>query len=58
MSQMQADAQRLKARTSNYILVATIAGYLVFAWIAAGQAALCLCGWKNCSFLNWRARTE
>jgi len=58
MSQMQADAQRLKARISNYILFATIGGYLVFAWIAVGQAALCLCGWKNCSFLKARARTE
>jgi len=49
LSQIQADAQQLKASTSNYILVTTIGGYLVFAWIAAGQAALCLFGWKNCS---------
>ena len=49
LSQMQADAQQLKASTNNYILVATIGGYLVFAWIAAGQAALCLFGWNNCS---------
>ncbi len=49
LSQMQADAQQLKARISNYILFTTIGGYLVFAWIAAGQAALCLFGWKHCS---------
>jgi hypothetical protein len=48
LSQIQADAQQLKARRSNYILLMTIGGYLVLAWIAAGQAALCLCGWKNC----------
>ncbi len=49
LSQMQADAQQLKASISTYILVTTIGGLLVFAWIAAGQAALCLFGWKNCS---------
>ena len=48
LSQMHADAQQLKARISNYILLTTIGGYLVLAWIAAGQVALCLCGWKNC----------
>jgi hypothetical protein len=47
LSQMQADAQQLKARISNYILFTSIGGYLVCAWIAAGQAALCLFGWKN-----------
>jgi hypothetical protein len=49
LSQMQADAQQLKTRISNYILVTAIGGYLVFAWIATGQAALCLFGWKHCS---------
>jgi hypothetical protein len=49
LSQMQADAQRLKASTSNYILVTTIGGYLVLAWLAAGQAALSLFGRKGCS---------
>jgi hypothetical protein len=49
VSQMQADAQQLKARISHYILLTTIGGYLVFAWLAVGQAALCLFGWKNCS---------
>jgi chromosome segregation ATPase len=49
LSELQADAQQLKARISNCILFTTIGGYLVFAWIAAGQAALCLFGWKHCS---------
>jgi hypothetical protein len=49
LSQMQAAAQQLKARISNYILFATIGGSFVFVWIAAGQAALCLFGWKSCS---------
>jgi len=48
LSELQTDAQQLKARTSNYILL-TIGGcYLLLAWIAAGQSALCMCGWKNC----------
>ena len=49
LSQMQADAQQLKARISHYILFTTVGGFLVLAWIAAGQAALGLFGWKNCS---------
>ena len=49
LSQMQADAQHLKTRMSKYILFMTIGGYLVFAWIAAGQAALCLFAWKHYS---------
>jgi hypothetical protein len=48
LSQIQTDAQQLKARIGNYILLVTIGGYLVLAWIAAGQAALCVCGWKSC----------
>ena len=48
LSQMQAEAQQLHARISKYILLTTVGSYLVLAWIAAGQAALCLCGWKNC----------
>jgi chromosome segregation ATPase len=48
LSQIQAEAQQMKARISKYILLATLAGYVVLAWIAAGQAALFRCGWKNC----------
>ncbi len=54
VSQMQADAQQLKVRISHYILFATIGGDFVFAWLAVGQAALCLFGWKNC----FRSRTS
>jgi DNA repair ATPase RecN len=48
LSELRSDARQLKDRFSSYILLATICGYLVLAWIAAGQAALFLCGWKNC----------
>jgi chromosome segregation ATPase len=48
LSELQTDARQLQARTSNYILLTTIGCYLLLAWIAAGQAALFLCGWKNC----------
>jgi chromosome segregation ATPase len=48
LSQMQTEAQQLKTRIGNYILRTTIECYLVLAWIAAGQVALCLCGWRNC----------
>jgi hypothetical protein len=47
LSQVQADAQEWEARISHYILLTTLAGSMLLAWIAAGQAALCLCGWKN-----------
>jgi hypothetical protein len=46
-SELQANAKNLKARMSSYILLTTIGGYLLLAWIAAGQAALCLYGCKN-----------
>ena len=48
LSELQADARQLKATTSGYILVTTIGCYVLLAWIAAGQAALCLWGWTNC----------
>lgn len=48
LSNLQTDGRQLKARTSNYILLATVGCYLLLAWMAAGQAALCLCGWRNC----------
>jgi DNA-binding transcriptional MerR regulator len=46
LTELQTDAQRYKARTSNYILAASIACCLLLAWIGAGQVALCRCGWK------------
>jgi hypothetical protein len=48
LAELQTDAQELKARTSNFIFVRTMACYLILAWMAVGQAALCLCGWTNC----------
>jgi DNA repair ATPase RecN len=53
LSELQTDARQLKDRISNYIMLTVLGGYLVLAWIAAGQTALCLCGWKNC----WRSRS-
>lgn len=47
LSQIQTDALQSKTRTSNYILLATITGYLVLFWITAGQVALGLYGWRN-----------
>jgi DNA repair ATPase RecN len=47
LSELQTDARQLKATTSSYILVTTIGCYVLLAWIAAGQAALCLWGWAN-----------
>jgi hypothetical protein len=48
LSQIQADAQQWKAKTGRYIMLTALGGYLLLAWIAAGQATLCWCGWKNC----------
>ncbi len=48
LSELQIQAGQLKATTSTYILVASVACYVVLAWIAAGQAALCRVGWTNC----------
>jgi hypothetical protein len=46
LSEMRTDAQQLQARISLYILLTAIGCYLVLAWIAAGQIALCACGWN------------
>jgi hypothetical protein len=48
LSEMQASTQRWKTRISKYIVMTTIGAYSVLAWIAAGQTALFLYGWKNC----------
>jgi hypothetical protein len=47
LSALQNDARQLKATASAYISLTTIACYALLAWIAAGQAALCLWGWKS-----------
>ncbi len=47
LSELQTHARELKAKTSGYILVASIACYVFLAWIAAGQAALFQWGLSN-----------
>jgi hypothetical protein len=47
LSQMQTVAMQLQKRTSNFILLLTGGSYLILIWVAAGQAALSLYGWKN-----------
>jgi chromosome segregation ATPase len=47
LSELQTDARKLNATTSAYILVTTIGCYVLLAWTAAGQAVLCLWGWKK-----------
>jgi hypothetical protein len=47
LSELQTNAGQLKAKTSDYLLVASIACYVFLAWIAAGQAALSQWGWSN-----------
>jgi DNA repair ATPase RecN len=47
LSKLQVDARQWKTTTSAYILLTTIACYVLLAWIAAGQTALCLWGLKK-----------
>jgi hypothetical protein len=47
LSQMQIDSAAAKQRLDNYIVLLTILCYLLLLWIAAGQVALGLYGWKN-----------
>jgi hypothetical protein len=47
LAQMRDSEQQLQARTGKYLLLASIACCLLLVWIAAGQVALCLAGWKN-----------
>jgi hypothetical protein len=46
LSEIRTDAQQLQARINHYILLTAIGCYVVLAWIAAGQIALCACGYK------------
>jgi hypothetical protein len=48
LTNLQTSALHWKARMHNYILLATVTCNLLVVWIAAGQAALFLTGWKNC----------
>jgi hypothetical protein len=47
ISQMKADAAQARERRGSYIVLLTIACYVLLIWIAAGQVALCRYGWKN-----------
>jgi hypothetical protein len=47
LSELQTSARQLMKRTSTTIILTTIVGYLLLAWIAAGQISLCLCGWRR-----------
>jgi hypothetical protein len=48
LSELQVDAQQLQVRTSQSFWLMTVGCFFLLAWITAGQAALCLYGWKNC----------
>jgi hypothetical protein len=45
LTELRAEADRLRARTSRTILLGAVAGYGLLAWVAAGQAALARWGW-------------
>ncbi len=57
LTALQEDARAVKNRTSNHIFLTTVGGYLLLAWIAAGQFALCLCGWSGCTDRQERDNT-
>jgi hypothetical protein len=46
LSEVQAKGLHLKSKTHTYIAIAEIGAVLLIAWMAAGQAVLCLHGWK------------
>jgi hypothetical protein len=45
--ELRTDGAQMQARTSRRILLATITCCLLLAWIAAGQVALCVYGWRK-----------
>jgi hypothetical protein len=47
LAEAQAAVQALKVRIDRYIAVAAIACYLLLAWVAAGQVALAMWGWRG-----------
>ena len=47
LTERQASAERLRVRVHRHIVLGVVAGMLVLAWMAAGQAALCAYGWKR-----------
>jgi DNA repair ATPase RecN len=48
LSELQTDAHRLNTRISTYIWLGATACWLLLAWLAAGQTALCAWGWRKC----------
>lgn len=53
LADARVDAQQLGARTRRFIFLATVGGGVLMLWIAVGQAALCLGGWRG-----WRRRAN
>src|SRR4051812_32463585 len=47
LSERQAGAEQLRVRVHRHIVLAVIGMAMLLAWMAAGQAALCACGWKR-----------
>jgi hypothetical protein len=48
LSEARDNTREMKERTSRTITLATIVCYVVLAWIALGQMALCWCGLRGC----------
>ena len=47
ISQTRVNSQRRQTTIRRWILGVTLGIVLLFVWMAAGQAALCTCGWKG-----------
>jgi hypothetical protein len=47
LSERQARMEQLRVRTHRYIVLGVIVMLLLLSWMAAGQVALCVYGWRN-----------
>jgi hypothetical protein len=47
LSAAQTRSHALKSKTLRWIVAGQVAAILVFAWLAAGQAAICALGWRR-----------
>lgn len=47
LSEVRSNAEQLRVRTNNHIFWATMGGYFILGWIAAGQLALCVWSWNS-----------
>jgi hypothetical protein len=47
VSEIQAEAKRLRSKALRWIVTATIVAVLLIGWMGVGQASLCLHGWKG-----------